>query len=149
MRRTPAIVRSRLGPYLRVTTRFLPFSPSSTAQPATKPSCCRISAMCTLILEWGIVTESWYAWFALRTRVSMSAIGSVMVMGRRPFLAVVPVQGLRRSGGARVVQGLVQVVRVEQATLRGYLDPGTGTSYQELLVTPGSSPACAISRTQT
>src|SRR6476620_526601 len=27
-----------------------------------------------------MVTESWYAWLALRRRVSMSAIGSVMVM---------------------------------------------------------------------
>src|SRR5687767_2145259 len=27
-----------------------------------------------------MLTESWYAWLPLRTRVSMSAIGSVMVM---------------------------------------------------------------------
>src|SRR5918993_546004 len=39
--------------------------------------------MCTLILLCGIVTVSWYAELALRTRVSMSAIGSVIVM-RRP-----------------------------------------------------------------
>src|SRR5918997_5452681 len=31
-------------------------------------------------------TESWYAWLALRRRVSMSAIGSVIVMAVRPFL---------------------------------------------------------------
>src|SRR6266508_707754 len=31
-------------------------------------------------------TSSWYAWLALRRRVSMSAIGSVMVMAARPFL---------------------------------------------------------------
>ncbi|BCM68863.1 hypothetical protein EASAB2608_04197 [Streptomyces sp. EAS-AB2608] len=36
--------------------------------------------MCDLILECGIDTESWYAEFAFRRRVSMSAIGSVMVM---------------------------------------------------------------------
>ncbi|GAA2763592.1 hypothetical protein GCM10010103_26330 [Streptomyces paradoxus] len=36
--------------------------------------------MCDLILDAGIVTESWYAEFAFRRRVSMSAIGSVMVM---------------------------------------------------------------------
>src|SRR4029450_1391193 len=33
-----------------------------------------------------MVTLSWYAWLALRRRVSMSAIGSVIVMGiRQPF----------------------------------------------------------------
>src|SRR5579884_2355370 len=36
--------------------------------------------MCVLILLAGIATESWYAEFAFRRRVSMSAIGSVMVM---------------------------------------------------------------------
>ena len=36
--------------------------------------------MCVLILLCGMVTRSWYAELALRTRVSMSAIGSVMVM---------------------------------------------------------------------
>src|SRR5580698_173226 len=36
--------------------------------------------MCTLIVECGITTTSWYAEFALRRRVSMSAIGSVIVM---------------------------------------------------------------------
>ncbi|GAB3659080.1 hypothetical protein GCM10027589_20000 [Actinocorallia lasiicapitis] len=36
--------------------------------------------MCALIFEYGIDTVSWYAEFALRRRVSMSAIGSVIVM---------------------------------------------------------------------
>ncbi|GAA2511258.1 hypothetical protein GCM10010276_67830 [Streptomyces longisporus] len=36
--------------------------------------------MCDLIFDAGIDTESWYAEFAFRRRVSMSAIGSVMVM---------------------------------------------------------------------
>ncbi|GAB2914582.1 hypothetical protein GCM10027203_12380 [Nonomuraea fastidiosa] len=36
--------------------------------------------MCALIFEYGIDTLSWYAAFALRRRVSMSAIGSVIVM---------------------------------------------------------------------
>src|SRR3954452_16260882 len=36
--------------------------------------------MCVLILLDGIRTLSWYAELALRTRVSMSAIGSVIVM---------------------------------------------------------------------
>src|SRR3569623_1115927 len=36
--------------------------------------------MFALIFEKGMVTLSWYAWLALRRRVSMSAIGSVIVM---------------------------------------------------------------------
>src|SRR6266542_5592656 len=41
--------------------------------------------MCAFSLECGIVTESWYAVLALRRRVSMSAIGSVIVMIVVPF----------------------------------------------------------------
>src|SRR5882757_1313370 len=37
--------------------------------------------MLVLIFECGITTSSWYAEFALRRRVNMSAIGSVIVMG--------------------------------------------------------------------
>src|SRR4051794_35344001 len=48
--------------------------------------------MFALIFEKGIVTLSWYAWLALRRRVSMSAIGSVIVMGvRQPFSPGFPV----------------------------------------------------------
>src|SRR3954451_10166880 len=36
--------------------------------------------MCVLSLEDGMAAESWYAWLAFRTRVSMSAMGSVIVM---------------------------------------------------------------------
>src|SRR3954468_23970263 len=36
--------------------------------------------MPTLILLCGMVAVSWYAWLAFRSRVSMSAIGSVMVI---------------------------------------------------------------------
>ena len=36
--------------------------------------------MCALIFEYGIDTVSWYAEFAFRRRVNMSAIGSVIVM---------------------------------------------------------------------
>src|SRR3954454_39507 len=56
--------------------------------------------MFALIFEKGMVTLSWYAWLALRRRVSMSAIGSVIVMGiRQPFSPGFPgVPGLRRSG---------------------------------------------------
>ncbi|GAA1811602.1 hypothetical protein GCM10009735_51370 [Actinomadura chokoriensis] len=45
--------------------------------------------MCALIFEYGIATESWYAEFAFRRRVSMSAIGSVIVMAYWPSLATV------------------------------------------------------------
>src|SRR5262245_54755309 len=38
-----------------------------------------------------MLTVSWYAWLALRRRVSMSAIGSVIVMAGGLFLAVVSV----------------------------------------------------------
>src|SRR3954451_16672670 len=41
--------------------------------------------MCVLILLYGMLTRSWYALLAFRMRVSMSAIGSVIVMGFRPF----------------------------------------------------------------
>src|SRR4029077_1018382 len=40
--------------------------------------------MWDLILEYGMPTVSWYAEFAFRSRVSMSAIGSVIVMANRP-----------------------------------------------------------------
>ena len=57
--------------------------------------------MCVLILLYGMVTLSWYAELALRRRVSMSAIGSVMVMGlgglsRRGFRGPVAPRDLRR-----------------------------------------------------
>src|SRR3982751_4651115 len=78
--------------------------------------------MFALIFEYGIDTRSWYAWLALRRRVSMSAIGSVMVMCLSAFLAAVP----HRLGG-----------------------PAAKEDYQEALETPGSSPRCAISRMHT
>src|SRR3954452_12448677 len=37
--------------------------------------------MCVFSFDDGMVAESWYAWLAFRSRVSMSAIGSVIVMG--------------------------------------------------------------------
>src|SRR5215213_7804857 len=46
--------------------------------------------MCVLSFEDGMVAESWYAWLAFRSRVSMSAIGSVIVMVSGASLAAVP-----------------------------------------------------------
>src|SRR3954468_5314009 len=58
--------------------------------------------MFALIFEKGIVTLSWYAWLALRRRVNMSAIGSVIVMGvRQPFSPGFP---RSRAYGEAVVQ---------------------------------------------
>src|SRR5829696_6707545 len=69
--------------------------------------------MCVLSFEDGMVAESWYAWLALRSRVSMSAIGSVIVMACGASLAAVPralglgdlAQGLSANGGASDVAG--------------------------------------------
>src|SRR3954452_4901688 len=46
--------------------------------------------MCVLSFEDGIAAASWYAWLAFRRRVSMSAIGSVIVMACGASLAAVP-----------------------------------------------------------
>src|SRR5918997_6328256 len=73
--------------------------------------------MLALSLECGITTLSWYAALALRRRVSMSAIGSVIVMvtsslsrrGSQP----VSLPGLRRRGlpGGLVDAGQLAAVR--------------------------------------
>src|SRR5215468_2191830 len=83
--------------------------------------------MCDLILEYGMPTVSWYAALALRRRVSMSAIGSVIDMAGLAFLAVVSAW-------------LLFINRTDLRRL--YL------IYQLDLVMPGSSPRCAIVRKQ-
>src|SRR4029453_13438295 len=89
----PARLGSRFWPYFGSRPRGLPAPPST-------------SAMFAFIFENGMVTRSWYAWLALRRRVSMSAIGSVIVMGiRQPFSPGFPARGLRRSGGAGLLPG--------------------------------------------
>src|SRR3954447_529572 len=116
--------------------------------------------MCVFSFDDGMVAASWYAWLALRSRVSMSAIGSVIVMG-----VVLPLSprflvrwvsetwrwASRRSvvlcwvtcwwsaPGAAPLQGPAADVRAVG---------GSGVGHQEDLLTPGSSPACAISRRQ-
>src|SRR3712207_3414685 len=99
--------------------------------------------MCVFSLDDGMVVESWYAWLAFRIRVSMSAIGSVIVMGVVPlsprFLTRSRV-GLSAIGGARLVRcwtGPAAGSRAEPAR-RG----GSGVLHQLDLLTPGSSPAC-------
>ncbi len=78
--------------------------------------------MPSLILLEGMAHASWYAEFALRSRVNMSAIGSVMVMvGLWSLSPWYPRRAdLRRRNG-----------------------------YQLLLVMPGSSPRCAMLRRHT
>src|SRR5882724_4370692 len=83
--------------------------------------------MCDLILEYGMPTVSWYAELALRRRVSMSAIGSVIDMAGF---------GLPR---------LVSAVKISiflTDLWRLLVD------YQLDLVMPGSSPRCAMARKQ-
>src|SRR3954463_6317668 len=71
--------------------------------------------MCVLSFEDGMIAESWYAWLAFRRRVSMSAMGSVIVMSGGASLAAVPralglgdlARGLSTIGGAVVRPVLV------------------------------------------
>jgi hypothetical protein len=77
--------------------------------------------MCDLIFEYGMPTVSWYAEFAFRRRVSMSAIGSVIDMAVWP-------------SSPRFPPGWEDLRRVE--------------IYQLDFVMPGSSPRWAIVRKQ-
>src|SRR3954452_6569560 len=108
----------------------------------------------------GMVAESWYAAFAFRNRVSMSAIGSVIVMASGASLAAVPhapglgdlARGLSAIGGA-VVRGwdgwgLAGPARLQGPAARGACRGGSRVLHQLDLLTPGSSPAWAISRRQ-
>src|SRR4051795_4428494 len=62
--------------------------------------------MCVLSLEDGMTAASWYAWLAFRRRVSMSAIGSVIVMACVASLAAVP----RALGLGDLARGLSAIV---------------------------------------
>src|SRR5215813_12995545 len=83
--------------------------------------------MCDLIFEYGMPTVSWYAELALRRRVSMSAIGSVIDMAGLAFLAWFPLR--------RFLVFLTDLWRLL-------------VDYQLDLVMPGSSPRCAMVRKQ-
>ena len=54
--------------------------------------------MCTLSFEYGMPVVSWYAEFAFRRRVSMSAIGSVIVMALWPSSPGFPAWPAGRPG---------------------------------------------------
>src|SRR5918995_1113121 len=89
--------------------------------------------MFALIFEKGMVTLSWYAWLAFRRRVSMSAIGSVIVMGiRQPFSPGFP--GRSRAYGEAVLQGLPGSLRhAGQLTAVGHV-PEAHPAQTELAV---------------
>ncbi|GAA4073769.1 hypothetical protein GCM10022214_32910 [Actinomadura miaoliensis] len=97
--------------------------------------------MCALIFEYGIATLSWYAEFALRRRVSMSAIGSVIVMAYWPSLATV--------SSVRPNTWTFGVVVDTRAAAGARWLLRAGGRHQLDLVMPGSSPRCAISRKHT
>src|SRR4051812_41016036 len=73
--------------------------------------------MCVFNFDDGMAAESWYAALALRSRGSMSAIGSVIVMGSVASLAAVPhalglgdlALGLSANGGASERDGTAPV----------------------------------------
>src|SRR4029450_2399495 len=83
MWRTPLMVRSRLGPYLRTMVSWEPTSALATVKSQMEPSCLRTLAISPVSLELGMLASSWWAALPLRSRVSMSAIGSVMLMSAR------------------------------------------------------------------
>src|SRR5688500_9802452 len=95
--------------------------------------------MCVLSFEDGMAAESWYAWLAFRSRVSMSAIGSVIVMGCGASLAAVPhvsrwtvVVGLSANGGA--------VVRPGRSAPAGWCDLPAGLAHARELPGVGHLP---------
>src|SRR5690606_31542958 len=80
------MVRARSGLYFMRMRRVLPGLPtfSSTSYPSMYPSAARTPARASFSLLEGMRTSSCIAMLALRIRVSMSAMGSVMVMRRLP-----------------------------------------------------------------
>src|SRR3984957_8450157 len=80
------MVRVRSAEYFKEISSVVPGLSlfGSTWKPAMKPSRSRMPARDTLSLEPGIFTVSNMAELALRMRVSMSAMGSVIVMVRLP-----------------------------------------------------------------
>src|SRR3712207_6662420 len=89
-----------------------------------------------------MTAASWYAWLAFRSRVSMSAIGSVIVMSGGASLAAVPralglgdlALGLSANGGARRTSSLSTLARSGRASGRGHglVLPGTLAHAREL-----------------
>src|SRR5688572_15658417 len=95
--------------------------------------------MFALIFEYGIDTRSWYAWLAFRRRVSMSAIGSVMVIDCVAFLAAVPRLFGRAYGEGGLPGGLGNAGQL--ATVRHLTDAHAA---QAELAVDGLRPAAAL-----
>src|ERR1700722_17772275 len=80
----PEMVRARSGAYFMMISRVRPglSGLSLTSKPEMYPSSTRMAARDSFNLDPGIFTVSKWAVLAFRMRVSMSAMGSVMVIGR-------------------------------------------------------------------
>src|SRR5580704_15589945 len=84
------------------------FAPSSaTLKLVMKPSSLRIRAISVFSLEAGTSTLGWRALIALRTRVSMSAIGSLVIPALQLFLRLSPAR-LRDAGDFPVQRQLAE-----------------------------------------
>src|SRR5579862_3058577 len=83
IRRRPAMVRARSEEYLSRISSTLPgpLVAGATVKLSMYPSRSRMRARFSFTLELGIFTVSCMAVLALRRRVSMSAMGSVIVIG--------------------------------------------------------------------
>src|SRR6266498_2085857 len=84
MRLRPDTTGALPSTYLRVSRRVWPGPACSSATSAMKPSSLRMRAISRLVRDAGTTTSVWRAREALRTRVSMSAIGSEMFMRDLP-----------------------------------------------------------------
>src|SRR3954451_3650718 len=89
--------------------------------------------MCVLSFDDGMAAVSWYAWLAFRSRVSMSAIGSVIVM----CLCCLSRRGSARAGSRDLAQGLRRSVVLAEVT--SWSGGAAGTA--GLPGQPGPSPA--------
>src|SRR6056297_3653651 len=91
-----------------VSTSPTPLGDGAVAKPEMYPSAFSTSASATFCFDEGITTWSCIAVFALRTRVSMSAMGSVIMMDRSPFSP-------RALGQARDLAGMGELSQADPA----------------------------------
>src|SRR4051812_37284509 len=84
MRLRPETTGTLPSTYLRVRCRTVAGPSCSSRTSAMKPSSLRMRAISRFVRDAGTTTSVWRARDALRTRVSMSAIGSEMFIGVLP-----------------------------------------------------------------
>src|ERR1700719_1778463 len=99
-----------------------------------------------LILEYGMPTVSWYAEFALRNRVSMSAIGSVIVMANRPSSPWFPAgshrhRDLRCARSSWLPTGLGDARQLTAVRHRAEADPAQAEPAVHGALTPAAGAA--------